>query len=461
MKSSNSISDKGFYKKLFSIVLPIGFQGFMLSMVSASDAIMLGFIEQSALSAVSLAGQVMFVLWLFIFTITIGTSMFTAQYWGKGDKQTVERLLAFSLKLSLGVSMVFWIGATFFPTHIMRIFTSEYGLIQRGAEYLRIVSFSYVIISVSELYLCIMKNCGKALQSTVVSSISVFMNIGLNAILIFGLLGAPKMGISGAALATVISKAFELILLIGISYKKDGIRFRIKNTTAISKQLKKEFYRRTLPVFGNQMVWGLGFTMYSVIMGHLGDDATAANSIANIAKNLIASFCMGLGNGGAIIVGNELGRGNLEKAKRYGSKICKMAIISGIITGGVLLALIPAILHFTNLSEQATEYLKWMLVMCSYYLVGKSINATTIPGIFCAGGDSKFGFICDAITMWAVTVPLGFLTAFVLRLPVLAVYFVLTLDEIVKLPAVYKNYKKYAWVKDLTRDVEQEALALQ
>jgi Na+-driven multidrug efflux pump len=206
------------------------------------------------------------------------------------------------------------------------------------------------------------------------------------------------------------------------------------------------------------MVWGIGFTMYSVIMGHLGNDAVAANSIANIAKNLISSFCLGLGNGGSIIVGNVLGSGNLEEAKRYGGKVIKMAIVSGIITGSVLLALIPAILHFANLSEQATEYLKWMLVMCSYYLVGKSINATTIPGIFCAGGDSKFGFICDAITMWAVTVPLGFFTAFVLRLPVLAVYFVLTLDEIVKLPAVYRHYKKYGWVRDLTRNLEQGAL---
>ena len=216
--------------------------------------------------------------------------------------------------------------------------------------------------------------------------------------------------------------------------------------------MKSDFWKYAVPIFGNQIVWGFGFTMYSVIMGHLGNDAVAANSIANIAKNLTSSFCMGIGIGGGIIVGNELGRGNLELAKSYGKRVCKMSVISGIITGCVLLALIPAIVHFTNLSEQASEYLKWMLVMCSYYLFGKSINATTIAGIFCAGGDSRFGFICDAITMWAVTVPLGMIAAFVLKLPVIAVYFFITLDEIVKLPAVFRHYRKYLWVKDLTRD---------
>lgn len=458
MKNPNNNFDKGFYIKLFTIGLPIAFENFMLSMVSASDAIMLGAIEQSALSAVSLAGQVQFVQILFIFAIIIGTSMFAAQYWGKGDKETVEMMFAFVLKLSVGISLIFWIASAFFPTYIMRIFTSEYDLIQKGAEYLRVVGLSYLFVGISEMYLCIMKNCGKAFISMVISSVSVVMNIVLNAILIFGYFGAPKMGIAGAALATVISKGFEVGWLVFLSFRKDGIRLKTRYLVRTNKQLRKDFWKHTLPVFGNQMVWGIGFTMYSVIMGHLGNDAVAANSIANIAKNLISSFCLGLGNGGSIIVGNVLGSGNLEEAKRYGGKVIKMAIVSGIITGSVLLALIPAILHFANLSEQATEYLKWMLVMCSYYLVGKSINATTIPGIFCAGGDSKFGFICDAITMWAVTVPLGFFTAFVLRLPVLAVYFVLTLDEIVKLPAVYRHYKKYGWVRDLTRNLEQGAL---
>ena len=444
--------NKIFYKKFFAIVFPAAFQQLMVAIVGASDAIMLGAIDQDSLSAVSLASQVMFVFSLFLYAIIMGTNIFAAQYWGKNDKKTVEKLLAYTVKITFAISVVFFIGTTFMPKTIMKIFTSEQILIDYGAKYLRIIGTSYIMMSISEIYLCIMKNCNKALKSTAISSVAVLLNIILNAVLIYGLFGMPEMGIAGAAIATVISKIFELIWVCYESSKKESIRFHFKYILHTEKIMKSDFWKYDIPIFGNQIVWGFGFTMYSVIMGHLGNDAVAASSIANIAKNLISSLCMGIGIGGGIIVGNELGRGNLELAKNFGKRVCRIAVISGIITGCVLLSLIPVILHFTNLSEQASGYLKWMLIMCSYYLFGKSINATTIAGIFCAGGDSRFGFICDAITMWAVTVPLGMIAAFVLDLPVIAVYFFITLDEIVKLPAVFRHYKKYLWVRDLTRE---------
>lgn len=156
------------------------------------------------------------------------------------------------------------------------------------------------------------------------------------------------------------------------------------------------------------------------------------------------------------MVGNELGAGRLDTAKEYGGKLCRLAIIFGIASGLIMFMLSPLILKLSNLSDTANHYLKWMIVMCSVYMVGKSVNTATIGGIFCAGGDSKFGFICDCITMWCITVPLGFIAAFVQKLPVLAVYLIINLDKMVKLPAVYKHYKKYLWVKDLTRKNQTE-----
>ena len=192
--------------------------------------------------------------------------------------------------------------------------------------------------------------------------------------------------------------------------------------------------------------------MYSVIMGHLGSDAVAANSIANIAKNLIVSFCTGLANGGGIVVGNELGTGNLNRAKIYGGLLWKMAIVSGILSGLLLIALSPLIINVTALSAQASEYLKWMLILCACYMIAKAINMTTIAGIFPSGGDSKFGLVCDTIVMWAFTVPLGFMSAFYLHLPVVAVFLVINLDEVVKVPAAILHYKKYGWLKNITRE---------
>ncbi len=249
----------------------------------------------------------------------------------------------------------------------------------------------------------------------------------------------------------MIAKAAELLWLFAESCREGRIHLRMRYVIHTDPLLRKDFWKYTTPVLANEMVWGCGFTMYSVIMGHLGSDAVAANSIANIVKNLIACFCSGIGNGGGILVGNELGQGNLEKARSYGGRLCRISIVSGIISGLVLLALSPLILSVSNLSDVSAGYLRGMLLICSYYMIGRAVNATTIAGIFCAGGDSRFGLLCDTIVMWVIAVPLGLISAFVLNLPVLAVYFVISLDEMVKLPAVYRHYKKYAWVKDLTR----------
>lgn len=445
-----------FRRKLTSLILPITFQQFMLAVVSASDALMVGAIGQDLLSAVSLASQITFVYNLFLMAMTIGTSMFAAQYWGKGDKDAVERILGIVLRSSMSVSFVFFSAATFLPGLLMRIFTTDPQLIHYGVQYLQIVGVTYLLCGISQVYLCIMKNSGLASMSMLISSAAALLNIILNAVLIYGLFGAPKMEAGGAAAATAIARGAELLWVLAELTKKGRIKIRFAYIRRPDQGLRKDFWHYTLPVLGNELVWGGGFTMYSVIMGHLGTDAVAANSIANIAKNLIASLAGGIGNGGSIMVGNELGAGRLETAKAYGRKLCHIAVVSGILSGIFLLLLSPLVLEITDLSPQAEEYLRWMLAMCAVYMVGKYVNGTTVAGIFCAGGDSRFGFLCDAVTLWCFTVPVGLLAAFVFKWPVLAVYFIVNSDEIVKLPAVYRHYRKYKWLKDLT--VREEGL---
>ena len=454
MSEEIHINNDIFRKKLVRLVLSIAFQQFMLAIVSASDALMLGKVEQESLAAVSLAGQVTFVQNLFLGAMTIGTSMFAAQYWGKGDRRSVEKVFAYVLKVTAIVSALFFAAGLAIPELLMKIFTNEPVLIERGAQYLRVVALSYLLSGISQIYLCVLKNSEKAVKATTISSVVVVLNVLLNALLIFGLCGLPRMEIAGAALATVLAKVVELIWCIVESMRKDGIRFRLSFALKSDSLLRKDFWKYTAPAMGNQIIWGCGYTMYSVIMGHMGTDAVAANSIANVVKSLMACFCGGLGSGGGILIGNELGAGKLERAKVYGDRLCRCAVWIGVISGGVLLALIPLILKVTDLTPQAHHYLKWMLLMCTYYLVGKAITATNIGGIFCAGGDSRFGLVCDTITMWCVTVPIGLISAFVLKLPVLAVYMLINIDEIIKLPAVFANYKKYRWVKDLTRKEE-------
>lgn len=439
-----------FASQLLTLVFPIAFQQFMLALVSASDTFMLGALAQDALSAVSLASQIAFVENLFLAAMTIGLSMLAAQYWGKGNRAAVEKILAYVLRVSLLISCVFFLAGLLVPQGIMRIFTNDPGMLADGAVYLRTVSPSFLLTAISQVFLCTLKNSGRAGQASLISSVGVVVNIALNALLIFGLVGFPRLEIAGAATATVIARLMEVTWCILESTRKNSIRLRFSFLLRPEQSLRRQFWTYTLPVLGNEIVWGVGFTMSSVIMGHLGSDAVAANSIASVVKNLAACFCVGLGSGGGIMVGNQLGAGQTSLAKEYGKKLCRMSILCGVASGLLILLLRPAVLSVTTLSGQANRYLNWMLVMCSYYMVGKSVNSTTISGIFCAGGDSKFGFLCDAVTLWCIIVPAGFAAAFLFHLPVLVVYFVLSLDEMIKLPAVYRNYKKYRWVKDLT-----------
>lgn len=439
-------------RQFIKIVIPIAVQNLLTSFVSASDALMLGGLNQSSLSAVSLATQVTFIINLFYMALTIGTTILSAQYWGNGQKDRVEDILSIVLKYSCGISLVFWAASLGVPQWLMRIFTDDEELIALGIPYLRIVSWSYLCMGITQIYLCTMKNTERTLKSTIYATIALLINLILNGILIFGLFGFPELGIKGAALATVIARIAELAFVLYENGKKDVVKFRLWKFVSYNKGLNRDFIKYTTPVLANSLAWGCGFTMFSVIMGHLGNDAVAANSIANIVKNIIACVCLGIGTGSGIIVGNVLGTGELQEAKKLGDRLCRVSIIAGAVSGFLILAISPLVVSMSaTLTQEAKNYLQVMLFVCSYYIIGKSVNSTVISGIFCAGGDTKFGLICDTITMWLIVVPLGLVTAFVLKLPVLWVYALLNIDEIIKLPAVYHYYKKYRWIKNIIK----------
>lgn len=435
-------------KEIVRLALPIALQQFMTALVGACDAIMLGKLSQDAMSAVSLATQVTFVFNLFMFAFMAGENMFVAQYYGKGDYTGISQVFSLVTKICGCIAVVFLAGTLFFPEQLMRILTNEETLIVLGSEYLRVIGISYVFSGIAQTFLAIMKNCGAVNMSTLINGVMVILNIALNAVFIFGLSGFPKMGIKGAALATVLATVVQFLWSVGyVLCRIRAVKFSLRSC---EKKLFGRFWQKAVPLLINNLAWGIGFSMYSVIMGHLGTDAVAANGIANISKNLVVCFCLGLGNAGSIIVGNRLGADRLQEAKEAGGTLTRTAIIAGVVSGLVLIALSPFITKMVDLTPTARGYLQKMLLISSYYIAGKSVNCMTIGGIFAAGGDSKFGMLCDSVTLWCIIVPLGCICAFILKLPVMVVYFVLNLDEIIKLPVVYKHYKKYKWIKNLT-----------
>ncbi len=445
-------NDTGFYNNIFKLALPIIIQNLLSSAVSSADVVMLNYVGQDAISAVSLASNYAHILFMVYYGLGTGATMLCAQYHGKGDPRAIKVVEGIALRFSLIISVVFALCAFLIPNLLMKIFTNDPVLIELGSTYLRYMGVAYLCLGVVEVYLSILRSVGRVTVSMALNIMAFSMNIVLNAVFIFGLFGAPRMGVAGVALATAISRFVELIGCFIVSARSKDVKLNLSYIFLQNKALFSDFVRLSLPALGNDVIWGVAFSMYSVILGHLGSDAVAANSLVTVVRNFGTIFCFALASAGGILLGKTIGEGRLEEARQDASRLLFVTFLSGIFGGLIVLIARPFILTYADLSKTAMGYLGTMLLINSYYIMGAAINTTMICGIFRSGGDSRFGFLCDVIDMWLYAVPLGFLSAFVFKLPVLWVYFLLCTDEFVKWPWVFKHYFSGKWLKNITRD---------
>lgn len=438
-----------FLKTLKALMIPIALQNLMSSLVSVSDALMVGFINQESLSAISLATQIQFVFSLVVLGMSSGLAILLAQYWGKKDYKTMEEIIPYVLKTNILIGLLFSVLAILCPRVLMLIFTNELVLIENGIKYLRVVSISYLAQSISLIYLEVLRNTGKTKQASIISSSSMVINIVLNAIFIYGLSFIPTLGIKGAALATSLTRLIELIWAYIKKNEDKTVRIFISfNKT--KETIIKEFWKYGIHTMGAALVWGFAFSFHSVILGHLGNDAVAANSISSIVKQVLSCLVRGLGGATAIMVGNVLGSGDLQKGKEYGLRLTKLSFIFGLISGLLILITSPLVIKYANLSPISKGYLKGMLVYMSIYVVFQSMNHVILDGVFTAGGDAKFDMIGNIFAMWLCCIPLGLIAGFIFNLNPFLVFIIINLDEIVKFPAVVIHYKKYIWVRNIT-----------
>ena len=442
---------KSFYKDLRNVVQPMAIQNLISSAVNSADVIMLGYIGQTAIAASSLAGNVAFILFMISTGLSSGLVMLGAQYWGKKDTEAIKTLLGIGLRICCSVEIIVACIAAFYPRILMLIFTKNEALIAEGCRYLRAASFSYVCLSFSQMFQAGFKSIERVKIVTITSTTSLFLNIGLNAVFIFGLLGVPKMGITGVGIATSIARFIEMVICFIYAGRQTDIKFSVTCVFRRNTLLTRDFFKYSLPAVGNELVWGSAFAMYSVIMGHLGEDIVAANSVVNTVRQLGSVLCFGMAYGGAIVVGKYMGAGDMAVAERNASRLARVTIFSGVLGAVLLICLYPVLPYIADLNETAAHYRNILLFINAYSLIGASINTVLICGIFRAGGDSKFGFVADIINMWCVSVPLGLLAAFVFKLPPLWVYFILFLDEFEKMPFVIHHYFKKGWLRNITR----------
>ena len=450
-----------FYRQIFKLVLPIIVQNLLSAAVSSADVVMLNYVGQSSISAVSLAAQYASVLFMVFYGLGTGVTILCAQYYGKGDMRAIQAVEGIALRFSIPIAAVFAALALLIPDKMMLLFTNDAELTAVGASYLRCMSAAYLCWGIIEVYLAILRSINRVMVSMVMNVLAFSLNLILNAVWIFGLFGAPKLGAMGVAIATSLSRLVELAGCIIVSLFSKDIRLDPRYIFINNKALFSDFVRLSLPALGNDVSWSVAFSMYSVIIGHLGTDAVAANSFVIVVRNFGTILCFGMANAGGILLGNIIGENKLEEARAGAKKLMKLTVITGAIGGVIIFASMPLVLWYAkeSLSEQAMYYLRNMLLINTYYVMGAAVNTTLIAGVFRAGGDSRFGFICDTIDMWCYSVPLGFITAFVFHLPVMWVYFLLCTDEFVKWPWVLKRYHSGKWLNNITREglFEEEA----
>ena len=424
------LNKKDFLKYASTLAFPIMLQNLIGTLVNIADTVMLGYVSQTAMSASSLANQYTFILFCLYYGMATGTSVLCAQYWGKGDKKTVEKILGLAERISLIISLVFFVISFTMPTAIMKIFTNSPETIAAGREYLKVISFSFVFMGFSQIFMSALRSIGKIMLPSVTYIVSLCVNVLCNATFIFGLFGLPKLGVTGVALGTVIARISEVLICLIYSLRSSDVRFRIKYFFAKSDILLQDFIKIATPAVINDVVWSFANSAFAAILGHIGDDMVAANAVAVMVVNIGAIACRGFANATTIIV--------------------------SLIGCVVILAIRPIILDFyrDKLTETAIYYLGIFIIMTTWRFVGEGINTCLICGCFRGGGDARFGMIVDTIFMWLVAVPLTFLAAYVFKLPPVWVYFVMTLDEFEKMPVVFIHYFRNKWLTNITRDFE-------
>ncbi len=443
---------KQFNKDLLTLAVPLALRNLLYALVGASDALMLGRLNQASISAVSLANQVSFVMSLFNGAVVGAVGVLVAQYFGKGDTKNAKRFLSMAVRYTAGISLTFFLLALLIPEEVMGIFTPDPELIRIGAGYLRIVSFSFLFTGIAQCYLMMMEVSGRVKMSLWISAITVIVDMTADLFLIYGIGSWEGLGADGCAYSTVVVEVIALGICIVESLQKDHIHPDGESLKFFSKEFEKDIWYVIPGMLASSLAWGLSITMHAFILGHLGSDATAANSVTGVAQQLIQGMTHGLATGSGIILGKLLGQNKLSEAKAYGKRFFRVSCFCGLFNVGLLSIVGPLVYFFYKLDPQAKQYLVWMLLYSLMYMFAYAYNTIFTCGVFPAGGDSRYDAISVFIATWCVAIPVSLLGCFVFHWPVMLVYVVMCADEIVKVPFIRLRFNTDIWVKNLTRE---------
>lgn len=459
--AADEYSDSHFYKKVWTFGAPIALAHLMTSLLGVIDTKMVSSLGNVAVAAVGVSTNFTFILIMISFGFLSGLSIFVAQYWGSKDIRSIHKVFLISIFIGIVISLLFFIASFFFPEFIIGLYNNSGDEVNSvilnnyGVSYLRIAAFSYFTMTLTSVIAMFMRSVERVIYPQAVAIFTVVLNTFLNYLLINGNLGFSAYGVKGAAIATLISSGLGTFLLILYLIKSKEEVFKVKFNTYkdITFTFLKKVSEKALPVALNEMMWGLGTSMYLIAFGFISTDSITSIHISNQIMSLFWVINAGISSACAIMLGNKLGEGKLDLAKKWGQRFTKLSLFAGLIFGLILFLLsdyIPSL--YPNTSSLVQDNISTILKVFSFYVPLKFSNALQIIGTLRAGGDTKFVLLAEVGPLWLIGVPLAFILSIFTSLPLFVIIAIVNIEEVVKFFLVLGRFLQYKWVKNLTLD---------
>lgn len=449
------IREKEFYRNVGRIAIPLALQNLISVGVAMTDTVVLGHMGEAAISASSLANQLYFIFTFALYGLSGGSIVLAAQYWGKKDTRTISKVLGISLRISIGIGVLFTLIGLLMPQQFMYLYSKDPDVIAGGVSYLRIIAFSYVLSAITVIYLGVLRSMENVKISLVVNCSSFAVNLVLNLIFVYGLFGMPKMGIPGAALATLIARGVEVtIIFLYSSFFYKSFRFHLIDLVTLDRPLFRDYLHYSVPVVVNEFMWGSGASMQAAIIGNLGKYASASYNIVGVIQRLVTVLIFGSCDAATVIMGKTIGSGDEKGARKAGNTFLLLSVLLGVISIGLVGLAGSAALNLGvfDMSEKTNQYIRIMLYGTSVFVFCQSYNAMNIVGIMRGGGDTRTAMLIDTITMWFLSLPVGLLAGYVLKLSPPFVYICLSCDELVKIFICTWRFRSGKWLHNVTRE---------
>jgi len=446
----NLVRDKNFYRKSVSLALPIALQNMITIGVNMMDTVMVGRLGENALSAVSLANQFITLFQICCMGIGMGASVMIARFWGQGNLPDVRRSVTIMLRFCLLTATAFAAVTAIMPRGIMRLYATEPEILDLGVSYFRWSIVTYWLLGLVTTVSLVLRSVGLGRLPLYTSIAAFFVNVGANYIFIFGKFGAPKMGVAGAALGTLLSRILEAGIIMGFLLGKDRrIGYRLRHFRQPCGALLPEYLRICLPVLISDSLLGLGNNAVAMVMGRLGAGFVSANAITTVTQQLSTSFTQALSQASCIMIGHTLGEGDADRAQREGVTFLALGFAIGTAAGGFIMAISRPVIAFYHVTPETAAIAEQLMLAVGFIVIFQSANGIITKGVLRGGGDTRFLMVADILFLWVVSIPLGALAGLVWHLPAFWIYTCLKLDQVIKAFWCISRLRSRRWIKKI------------